>query len=145
MVRDMKKLHLVLLILLLVITNYQIVRADDGDTYLPLVIKDTPEQIFIIDRVDCSYIYVKWVNSSVPIDKSYYAGSFIVRKYPSLPMETGTLHHWYSDGDTEWYWGAYSFELGTLYYLDAWIKEANGSGIFWVENGDQLWYPCPPH
>jgi hypothetical protein len=62
-------------------------------------------------------------------------------------METDTMHYWpeASTEERKVYWGYYPFEVGVLYYINVWIKEDNGSGIFWVENGDELWMPCPPH
>lgn len=111
-----------------------------GNVYLPMVNKQ--ERSFKITGADCGHVYVEAVGYP-EFDTKYYAGSFTVRKYPTLPIEFGTLHYWYTDGYAVKYWGAYQFEIGVLYYLNAWIK-CNG-GQCWVENGDQLWMPCKPH
>jgi len=113
-----------------------------GEVYLPIVQK--ADGGLRITGADCGYIFIDAVSYPIELDTSYYAGAFTVRRYPSLPMETGTLHHWYMDGDTVRYWGSYQFEVGVLYYLDAWVKTAGG-GLVWVANGDQLWMPCQPH
>lgn len=113
-----------------------------GEVFLPIVRK--ADGGLRIVGADCGYIFIDAVSYPIELDTSYYAGAFTVRRYPSLPMETGTLHHWYTDGDTVRYWGSYQFEVGVLYYLDAWVKIAGG-GLVWVENGDQLWMPCQPH
>ena len=115
--------------------------AGGTQVYLPMVGK--AESSFQVVNATCGYIYVDAVNF-IELDTGYYAGAYTVRRYPSLPMETGTLHHWYTDGNIEHYYGAYPFELGVLYYINAWVK-IEGGGIAWVSNGDQLWMPCKPH
>jgi len=135
-----------IIIAIIFLALFWFTRADGAgtySTYLPIIQKST--SYFRITGADCGYIYVEAVNYPVQISTDYYAGTFTVRKYPSLPIEFGTLHYWpeQSNNTVKRYWGAAQFELGILYYLDAWIK--CGSGQCWVSNGDQLWMPCKPH
>jgi len=117
--------------------------APSNVIHLPLVMNNTPKEQFVIDRVDCPYVLIKYVNPSLQIDKSYYAGMLSVDKLGGGDLGFTTVHWWYDQGNTVWYWASYDFDIWGYYFLDAWVKVPGG--YVWVSNGDLLWYPCPPH
>ena len=119
--------------------------AAAGDVYLPMVMRGEVPRSIRITSADCIYVIVDFVNPPEAPDISYYAGTLYVQKLGDVTRYKD-LHYWYHDpGQLMWrYWGSYDFEPGKLYRLNAFIKGAESGGLYWVENGGQLWLPCQP-